>query len=242
MKAIVLSAGYGTRLGELTREIPKPMLSIAGKPLLEYMLGYLRHNNFDEIAINLHYKPELIQNYFGDGAAWGVKIYYAYEENLLGTAGAVRNFASFLGDTEDFLVIYGDLLLDQDLALLQQVHREKRAIATLLVHQRLNSNSLIKMDEDNRIVAFLERPSEEEKKATPYPWVNSVVQMLNRRILHYIPEHQPSDLPRDIYMSIISRERLYGVPLTSYRCAIDSPIRYEEAQQAVLSRKCKVFL
>ena len=241
MKAIVLCAGYGTRMGDLTREISKPMLPIQGKPLLEYTVRYLKHNGFDDIAINLHFKPELISDYFGTGAAWGVTIHYAYEETLLGTAGALRNFTDFLAATEDFLVIYGDLLVDEDLGPLLEMHRQHQATGTLVVHQRPNSNSLIQMDDRNRIIAFVERPSGSERQANSYPWVNSGIQLLNRRILNCVPQHSPADLPRDVYVPNLASESFYGKPLTGYRCALDSPNRYIEAQQAVAERRYKIF-
>jgi len=86
MRAMVLSAGYGTRLGNLTREMPKPMLFLEGRPMLEHIICHLARQGFDQIAINLHFKPEIVQNYFGDGSKWCVKITYSYEPELLGTA------------------------------------------------------------------------------------------------------------------------------------------------------------
>ena len=233
MKALVLCAGYGTRLGDLAREIPKPMLPICGKPLLTYTLRYLAHYSFNQVAINLHFKPEVIADYFGDGSKFGVVLHYSYEETLLGTAGAVKKLESYFADVEDFLVMYGDLLIDQDLTALMNFHCAKRASATLLLHQRAGSNSLVQMDETNRITDFIERPAEAERREAPYPWVNSGLQILNRRMLAYIPAGRPADLPRDVYIPALEQEPIYGFPLTGYRCAIDSPARYAEAQDAV---------
>lgn len=233
MKALILCAGYGTRLGDLTREIPKPMLPIGDKPLLAYNIRYLAHYGFNEIAINLHFKPEIIKDYFGDGSAFGVSLHYVYEETLLGTAGAVKNLADYFSDADDFLVMYGDLLLDQNLTAMLVFHRARQASVTLLLHQRANSNSLVQMDDTSRITHFIERPTEEQRQAAPYPWVNSGLQILNRRMLPHIPDKQPADLPRDVFMPTLQIEPIYGFPLTGYRCAIDSPSRYAEAQAAV---------
>lgn len=233
MKAMVLSAGYGTRLGDLTRETPKPMLPICGEPLLAYTLRYLAHYGFDQVAINLHFKPEMIVDYFSDGLKFGVVLHYSFEEALLGTAGAVKKLEPYFSDVDDFLVMYGDLLIDQDLTALMKFHRAKRASATLLLHQRLGSNSLVQMDEANRITGFVERPTEAERQAAPYPWVNSGLQVLNRRMLAYIPAGQSADLPRDVYIPMLGLEPIYGFPLAGYRCAIDSPARYAEAQGAI---------
>ena len=233
MKALVLCAGYGTRLGDLTREVPKPMLPICGEPLLAYTLRYLAHYGFDQVAINLHFKPKIIVDYFGHGSKFGVTLHYSYEEVLLGTAGAVKNLESYFSNVDDFLVMYGDLLTDQNLTALMEFHRAKQARATLLLHQRAESNSLVQMDETNLIIGFVERPTEAERQAAPYPWVNSALQILNRRMLAHISSGQSADLPRDVYIPMLKQEPIYGFPLTGYRCAIDSPSRYAEVQAAV---------
>ncbi len=234
MKALVLCAGMGTRLGELTRELPKPLLPMGDEPLLGLTLRYLARHGYDQIAINLHFRPELIEGYLGDGARLGVKVTYSREEQLLGTAGAVKRLAPFFADERDFLVVYGDLLIDEDLSAMRARHRERAATATLLLHQRVGSNSLVRLDEDGRITGFVERPGEEERLASPFPWVNSGVQILTPRIIDEIPDG-PTDLPRDVYGPLLARETIYGYPLSGYRCAIDSPARYDEARAAVAS-------
>jgi NDP-sugar pyrophosphorylase family protein len=230
MKAMLLCAGCGTRLGELTETIPKPMLPIAGKPLLAHLIEYVASHGFDELMINLHYRPEMIRGYFGDGAAFGVKLHYSYEETLLGTAGALKKVEPFFADVDEFLVVYGDLLIDQPLAPLLALHRRERAAATLLVHQRPGSNSLIRVGSDQRILDFIERPTDEQRRAAPYPWVNSGVQLLSPRLLDRIPAYRPADLPRDLYVPLVRGKRFFALPLSGYRCAIDSPERYRQAQ------------
>ena len=159
MKALVLAAGYGTRLGDATRAVPKPMLPLAGKPLLDYTLRYLARFGFDRVALNLHVHPEIIRRYCGAGDAFGVRIHYAYEKALLGTAGAVKNLEEYFKGEENFLVIYGDLLVDQDLSALVCAHEAAGATATLVVHRRHGSNSIVSMNGDCRITGFVERPS-----------------------------------------------------------------------------------
>jgi NDP-sugar pyrophosphorylase family protein len=242
MKAVVLCAGYGTRLGDLTHEVPKSMLLLQGRPLLEYTLGYLVSHNVSRVAVNLHFLPEQITSYFGDGSRFGVDIYYSYEPQLLGTAGAVKNLEPWLVEGEDFMVLYGDILLDQDLNVLVERHQQNGALATLLLHQRIGSNSLVQMDETGHITGFVERPTEQQRAAMPYPWVNSGVHVLNTRILNYIPAGQQIDFPRDIFVKIVGQEPIYGVPLTGYRCAIDSPSRYAEADVAILEGRYQVPL
>lgn len=238
MKAMVLCAGYGTRLGNLTREIPKAMLSIEGKPILSYILQHLRNHGCTEVAINLHFKPELIQDYFGDGSKWGLRIHYSYEEKLLGTAGALRNFQRFFENESRFLIQYGDIITDQNLTEMFEFHRENNAAATLLLHQRHNSNSAVTLDEKSRIIGFLERPSDEARRTVQSPWVNSGLAVLTPEVLQLI--RAPSDLPRDIYPLLIPSGSLYGFRLTGYRCAIDGPERLERARADFAAGQCQI--
>src|SRR3954471_9976250 len=120
MKALILAAGLGTRLGALTLDRPKPMLPVCGRPLLEHTVGLLRTHGVRDVAMNVHYFPEVITEHFGDGTRDGVRIVYSREDTLLGTAGAARRLAPFLGGDGDepFVVVYGDVLTDEDLSSL----------------------------------------------------------------------------------------------------------------------------
>jgi len=124
MKALVLAAGEGTRLRPLTLDKPKPMLPIAGKPLLEHTIEWLKHHGITQIAINLHHKPEAITSHFGDGHRWGVEITYSYENPILGTAGAIKKLEDYFDGT--FVVFYGDVLTDMNLSALIEFHRKTR--------------------------------------------------------------------------------------------------------------------
>jgi mannose-1-phosphate guanylyltransferase/phosphomannomutase len=240
MKAMVLCAGLGTRLGELTREIPKPMLAIQGQPLLAYLLGNLRQHGFDQIVINLHFKPELIRDQFGDGAAHQLQLTYSPEPKLLGTAGGVKNVAEFFRNEPAFLVHYGDILTDQDFSAMLAFHRERGALATLLLHQRLKSNSIVNLDDTGRITGFLERPDEKSREGQTSRWVNSGVCLCAPEVLDAIPAGVACDFPRDIFPKLIATDRIYGFGLTGYRCAIDSPERLAEARAAVAEGRCRV--
>ena len=240
MRAMVLCAGYGTRLGELTRATPKPMLRLVERPILEVIICHLARHGFNQIAVNLHFMPELIQDYFGDGARWNVEITYAYEPDLLGTAGGVRNMAHFLGAEDVFMVYYGDVITDQDLSALVHFHRQRRALATLLLHQRVRSNSVVSLDETGCIVGFLERPGEQERQGVQSRWVNSGIHVCSRELLDEIPAGVVCDLPRDVFPRLVNSRRLYGFPLSGYRCAIDSPERLAETNAAIADRRCRV--
>ncbi len=233
MKAMVLAAGYGSRLGGLGENLPKAMLPLAGEPLLAHTLRYLGSFGFDEVVINLNHHGSKIREYFGDGNEFGVEITYSEESELLGTAGAVRKVLDFFRNSRDFLVIYGDLLIDQDLSELLAFHRNRGSAATLLLHQRENSNSLVAIDPEARVRTFIERPSAAERAANPLPWVNSGLQMLTPELIAPLQEGVFADLPRDVYIPNIHSRVISGFPLSGFRIAIDSPQRYLDAQRAM---------
>ena len=239
MKAMVLCAGDGTRLGDLTKETPKPMLPLLGRPLLSYILAHLRDQGFKEIAVNLHFRPDVVRNYFGLGTKLGVRLEYFEEPALLGTAGGLKNAARFF-DHEPFLVHYGDILTDQDFRSMLHMHQERNALVTMLTHQRAKSNSIVAVDADYRVTHFLERPDETIRNSVvASPWVNSGVCICDPALLTEVPAGVVCDLPRDIFPKLISTRRVFSHPLSGYRCAIDSPQRFAEAQSALLEGRCR---
>jgi len=216
------------------------MLRLQGRPLLEYIICHLAWHGFDQIAINLHFMPETIRDYFADGSRWNVSLIYSYEPELLGTAGGVKKMADFLGVGEAFMVHYGDVLTDQDFTAMMRSHREYNALATLLLHQRERSNSVVSMDKEGRIIGFLERPTQEARGGVKSPWVNSGICICDPQMLDEIPANVACDLPRDIFPRLIDSGRLYGFPLSGYRCAVDSRDRLAEARAAIADGRCQV--
>ena len=231
---MVLTAGYGKRLGEATHETPKPMLDVHGRPLVEWILRHLAAQGIEDVALNLHFRPEQIEEHFGDGAGVGVRITYSHERLLLGTAGAVRKMGAFLAATDPFIVQYGDVVTDQPLAPLVDVHQRSGALATLLVHRRSNSNSVLELDAEGRVTRFLERPDRAERAAIKSDWVNSGICVCSPELIDLIPEG-PSDLPRDVFIPAVGEGRIFAVPLTGYRCAVDSPERLSLLRRAIAS-------
>lgn len=237
MKALVLCAGFGTRLGALTAAIPKPMLPIGGEPMLAHTIRHLASQGFTDIAVNTHFEAQQITRHFEGGARFGVRIHYSHEESLLGTAGAVKKLEPFFADAEDFLVLYGDVLTNQDLRALVRHHADKRALVTLVLHQRARSNSLVAMDASGRITAFLERPDDDARARNPLPWVNSGIQMMNRRIFPMIEADRALDIPRDVVVPLLREQPIHGFPLTGHRIAVDSEERYRQAEADLASGK-----
>ncbi|HJX50276.1 MAG TPA: nucleotidyltransferase family protein, partial [Candidatus Nanoarchaeia archaeon] len=167
MKAIILCAGKGERLKPLTSNIPKPMIPINGKPLLEYLILLCKKYGIRDIAINTSYLPEKIKEYFGDGSKFGVDIRYSFEQELLGAAGALNNFRDFLDSSEPFIVLYGDNITDVNLDKMIKFHKEKKALATLFLHKQEMADEkttpgAVVFDAENRITNIIENPNKKQ--------------------------------------------------------------------------------
>jgi NDP-sugar pyrophosphorylase family protein len=164
MKALILAAGKGTRLKQLTTDRPKPMLEVGGEPLLARHIRSLRQAGVTQIAINLHHAPAVIVDYFGDGAGFGVQIVYSFEPELLGTAGAAKLLAAFLD--EPFFVVYGDGFTNVDLAQLARVHTAQKArtgaavaLTMALFHvPNPTECGLVELTDAGRVKRFVEKP------------------------------------------------------------------------------------
>lgn len=227
MKALVLCAGRGTRLKQLTRDMPKALLPVAGKPLIVHIVEWLASEGIHEVLINLHYRAEMIPEALARAAIADVNLYYTREAELLGTAGTIKANQSWF--TGNVVVVYGDVITDQPLAHMLRQHRHRNADVTLLVHKRARSNSEIQMREDRRIVSFEERPN--ARRSVSSSWVFSGIQILNPSLLTHIPSRVPADLPRDVYEPFPQRVRMYGYPLSGRRVAVDSPDRLNDASR-----------
>jgi mannose-1-phosphate guanylyltransferase len=162
MRAMVLAAGLGTRLRPITYGMPKPMVPVLNRPVMEHILRLLARHGFGETIANLHWFPETIESHFGDGSAFGVELSYSREERLLGTSGGVRNAAGFLGDS--FLVISGDALTDIDLAAMRAFHESHDGVMTLAT-KRVEDTTQFGVaitGSDGRIQGFQEKPQPAE--------------------------------------------------------------------------------
>ena len=159
MRAIVLAGGQGTRLKAVTGGLPKPLVPLLGRPLLEHILLLLKEHGVSQVCLALHYRPEDIISALGDGSRLGMQLRYRVERAELGTAGAVRNCSEML-DGDDTLVICGDAACDLDLTALCRAHRESGAAVTLALHREREPlrYGLTVTDREGRIRAFIEKP------------------------------------------------------------------------------------
>jgi mannose-1-phosphate guanylyltransferase len=184
MRAMVLAAGLGTRLRPITYEMPKPMVPVLNRPVMEHILRLLARHGCTETIANLHWFPELIEDHFGDGSGCGVELTYSREEQLLGTSGGVRNAADFLGDS--FLVISGDALTDIDLTAMREFHESHDGIATLAT-KRVQDTSQFGVaitGADGRIQGFQEKPDPAEALSD---LANCGIYMFRAEIFDFFP-------------------------------------------------------
>jgi mannose-1-phosphate guanylyltransferase len=229
MRAVVLAAGLGTRLGPLTAGQAKVALEVGGRPIVAHVVAHLARCGFDEIAVNLHYRPEQVRAAL---IGVGARISWFDEPDLLGTAGALGPMRDFLSGEAAFVVHYGDVLTDHDLRAMLERHRRRHALITMLVHERPASNSLVSVDPEWRVTGFLERPTARERRGADSPWVNSGVYACSRDVLGLLP-HAPSDFALDLVPRALAAGPVYAEPLAGFRCAVDAPERLAEAERAL---------
>jgi mannose-1-phosphate guanylyltransferase len=184
MRAMVLAAGLGTRLRPITYGMPKPMVPVVNRPVMEHILRLLARHGFTETIANLHWFPETIESHFGDGSGFGVELAYSHEEQLLGTSGGVRHAAGFLGDS--FLVISGDALTDIDLAAMREFHESHDGIATLATKRVADTSQfgVAITGADGRIQGFQEKPDPAEALSD---LANCGIYMFRSEIFDFFP-------------------------------------------------------
>jgi mannose-1-phosphate guanylyltransferase len=185
MRAMVLAAGLGTRLRPITYAVPKPMVPVLNRPVMEHSVRLLVRHGFSEAIANLHWFPETIEGHFGDGSELGIELSYSHEEQLLGTAGGVRNVAEFLGDS--FLVVAGDALTDIDFTAMREFHESHDGLVTLATKRVANTDEygVVIAGEDGRIQGFQEKPDPAEALSD---LANTCIYMFRREIFDYFPE------------------------------------------------------
>lgn len=198
MKAMVLAAGLGTRLRPITYELPKPMVPVLDRPVMAHILRLLERQGFDEVIANLHYFPDTIRDYFGD------RIEYRYEEELLGTAGGVRNAAEFFGD-ELVVVVSGDALTDVDLNALVERHRSSGGIATLTVKRVSDTREygVVVHDSDGRIQGFQEKPDPAEALSD---LGNCGIYCFSPEIFDFFPKEPFVDWAQDVFPRLLQHD------------------------------------
>jgi D,D-heptose 1,7-bisphosphate phosphatase len=231
---VILAGGKGTRLKNRLGDLPKPMIPIAGKPLLEHQIELARAHGFTDVLLFVHYRADLIQQHLGDGSRWGLRLRYIVETEPLGTAGAV--LAGFDQLAERFAVMYGDTMINVDLSRFWRAHEASGADGTLFLHPNNHplDSDLVEMTGDNWITAFHNRPHPQDNFFQNL--VNAGLYVLERRALEsWRDSRQPLDFGKDLFPAMLKKGlKLLGYNSPEFIKDIGTPSRYDwvEAQYA----------
>jgi mannose-1-phosphate guanylyltransferase/phosphomannomutase len=244
MKAMILAAGVGSRLDPLTRNLPKPMVPIVNRPVIEHIIDLLKQHHFNEIMVNLHYLGETIEQHLGDGKRFGVKVCYSKEEELWGDAGSVKRCEEFFtkGGNEPFLVIGGDDISDKDLTKLVKSHKEKRAIATigLSLVDDPSEYGIVLMNEKGRITRFLEKPKGEVIFSNT---ANTGVYVFDQSIFDYIPKGRFYGFGHNLFPQLLDQKKpLFGHLTSSYWKDIGNLHVYRQTHRDVLAGRVALHI
>ena len=232
MKAVVMAGGEGSRLRPLTIGRPKPMVPIVNVPVMEHILSLLRRHGVTEVVVTLQYLANVIQEYFGDGSDFGMRIHYTVEETPLGTAGSVKNAEELLD--EPFLVISGDALTDFDLMQVVDYHRQKSSMATLTLYRVPNplEYGVVIIDKEGKVLRFLEKPSWGEVFSDT---VNTGIYVLNPEIFKYVPAGRMVDWSSDVFPKLLQNgDPMFGFIAEGYWCDVGNLQEYVRANADML--------
>ncbi|MGK7938277.1 MAG: sugar phosphate nucleotidyltransferase [Xenococcaceae cyanobacterium] len=251
MKAMILAAGKGTRVRPITYTIPKPLIPILQKPVMEFLLELLRKHGFSEIMVNVSHLAEEIENYFRDGQRFGVDIAYSFEGSIvegklvgaaLGSAGGlkrIQDFNAFFDDT--FIVLCGDALIDLDLTAALKWHREKGSIATIVTKsvpkEDVPSYGVVVTDDEGKIKSFQEKPSVEEALSTE---INTGIYIFEPQVIDYIPPKQKYDIGGELFPQLVEMGApFYAVSMDFEWVDIGKVPDYWHAIRGVLTKEIK---
>jgi len=237
MKAVIMAGGEGTRLRPVTCGIPKPMVPVINKPVMEYTIELLKKHNITDIAATLAYFPAVITDYFGEGEDYGVKLRYYIEHTPLGTGGSVKNAEDFLNDT--FIIVSGDALTDIDLEKVLEFHKLKGSKATLALKKvpiPLEYGVVI-TDEDGKITSFMEKPSWGEVFSDT---INTGIYILEPEVLDYYKKGDNFDFSKDLFPKLLKDNvPMYGYVTEDYWNDIGDLKVYKEVNFDILTGKIK---
>jgi mannose-1-phosphate guanylyltransferase len=239
MRAMILAGGMSTRLYPLTKQVPKPIVPVVGEPISGHVMRWLSSFGYDEVAINVFYLAELVQDTFGDGNRYGVKLHYLRERELTGSAGALKQMEGWFDGT--FVVVGCDDLTDADLASLVRFHKERGALATigLLDVDEVDQYGVVILDEHGRITGFQEKPAKGTEKSK---LANTGIYVFEPAIFERIPANTFYDFGKQVFPELVADGLpFYGMELKgAYWRDIGTPEEYRRATDDVLSGRVHV--
>jgi NDP-sugar pyrophosphorylase family protein len=240
ISAIILAAGKSTRLYPLTLETPKVLLPVAGRPMIDWTIGWLRQHGITRVAINLHHLSEKVDAYLGDGARFGIQIKYSREEELLGTSLGAKVMSKYFAGLH--VIIYGDVLCDFDLTRMIEFHRQHQALATLALFPRVARKDVggVSLDAVDRINDFKERIADAD---TGYDYANGGIYVVEQSLFDMESNAAFSDFGNDLLPALVKK----GFPIFGYRLSAGDYLldmgtseRYRKVNEDALSGKVKV--
>lgn len=224
-QAVILAGGRGLHMRPFTFEMPKGLLPVAGKPILEHIVEMLRENNVRDIIFSIGHLGEKIQEHFGDGKKWGVKITYVAEEKERGTGGALVLTKKYI-TSDTFLVIHGDILIDIDLSDLIAFHKKQESIATLAVTSVVDPSSFGEVIlHGAKIMQFIEKP---QKGKQTSQLVNCGLYILEKEIFNFLPKEDVSHL-EEVFPKLAREKNLSGFLFEGKWVDVGTPSSYEQA-------------
>lgn len=237
---MLLAGGMSTRLYPLTRQVPKPLVPVAGEPISAQILRYLHSYGIDDVAINVHYHADQIREAFGDGSRYGVRLHYLEEPKLMGSAGAVKQMQDFFSDGT-FIVIGCDILTDANLHDLVAFHRKRNALATIALSHMddVEQYGVVITTKSGRIIDFQEKPAKGTERAHD---VNAAIYCFEPGIFDHIPAGVFIDFGKDVFPAL-QREgaAFYGLRMPSaYWCDIGTPGEYRRGTSDLLAGRVGV--
>jgi NDP-sugar pyrophosphorylase family protein len=230
MKAMILAAGFGTRLRPLTNVVPKPLLPVAGMPLIVWNLLLLKRHRFQDIIINLHHLGPMIEHALGDGTRFGLNLHYSHEAVILGTGGGIKQVEGFFSG-EPFLVLNGDTLFELDLDAFIAFHRERDAAATLVVRPDPDAErwGLVEIGSNRRVVSITGRGVPADGPLEPRMFAG--IHILHPRLLRAVPQGKESSIIDAYVRGLHEGEQILGYDLTGYWSDVGTPERYAQVEQ-----------
>lgn len=235
MKAVLLAGGLGTRLRPLTENLPKPMALVGNRPWLEHLLLHYRNQGIDEFVIAVKHYRLMIESHLGDGSKYGVRIDYAVEKELLGTAGAIKNAEALLGDR--FIVVNSDIIHQIDLASALRFHARHGGAVTICLTEVDDPShyGVVKMTASGEITRFVEKPKPAE---APSNLINAGIYLMERRALESIPAGKAVSIEKETFPLLIAeRHGVYGHPIGGYWMDMGTTARYRQVHWDLLDRR-----
>ena len=235
---MILAGGKSTRLYPLTLDLPKPLVPVLDRPVVDHIIDYLASHGVDDIVMNVHYLAEQIESYIGDGSRWGVSMTYLREDELMGSAGAVKQVASRFDET--FVVIGCDDVTDVDLSEAVRFHLERGAEATIVLHEanEVSQYGVVVTDDTGRITGFQEKPAPGTERSK---FVNTGIYVFEPSVLDRIPANTFYDFGKQVFPEMLAASaHFYGMRTTSYWCDIGTPGEYRRCHFDALEGRVRL--